>query len=209
MCSSPRLLAAYHGLHRTVAPRHPPWTLSRLTIFSLAHRSCIAASHARCSAGTTLRHMPRASLTLRLSGANGQTHVSSRSTALSRALFLPSSCQRTAHVHGLPRCTVAAPLSLSAADSRHRACHGAALVGLVGGMELEPQTSCLSGVALTTELQAQVRIRRSRRVRSWRAHIQKREESLRESESPHSFSLSLAEPAALGAVRAHRSALYS
>ena len=35
MCSSPRLLAAYHGLLRTVAPRHPPWTLSRLTIFSL------------------------------------------------------------------------------------------------------------------------------------------------------------------------------
>ena len=38
MCSSPRLLAAYHGLLRTVAPRHPPWTLSRLTIFSVAPR---------------------------------------------------------------------------------------------------------------------------------------------------------------------------
>jgi hypothetical protein len=37
VCSSPRLLAAYHGLLRTVAPRHPPWTLSRLTIFSLFH----------------------------------------------------------------------------------------------------------------------------------------------------------------------------
>jgi hypothetical protein len=34
VCSSPRLFAAYHGLLRTVAPRHPPWTLSRLTIFS-------------------------------------------------------------------------------------------------------------------------------------------------------------------------------
>ncbi len=37
VCSTPRLLAAYHGLLRTVAPRHPPWTLSRLTIFSLSH----------------------------------------------------------------------------------------------------------------------------------------------------------------------------
>ena len=39
MCSSPRLFAAYHGLLRTVAPRHPPWTLSRLTIFSLSRQA--------------------------------------------------------------------------------------------------------------------------------------------------------------------------
>ena len=36
VCSSPRLIAAYHGLHRTAAPRHSPWTLSRLTILSFA-----------------------------------------------------------------------------------------------------------------------------------------------------------------------------
>ena len=36
VCSSPRLIAAYHGLLRTAAPRHPPWTLSRLTILSFA-----------------------------------------------------------------------------------------------------------------------------------------------------------------------------
>jgi hypothetical protein len=36
VCSSPRLIAAYHGLHRTAAPRHPPWTLVRLTILLFA-----------------------------------------------------------------------------------------------------------------------------------------------------------------------------
>jgi hypothetical protein len=39
VCSSPRLIAAYHGLLRTAAPRHPPWTLSRLTILSSALQS--------------------------------------------------------------------------------------------------------------------------------------------------------------------------
>lgn len=34
VCSSPRLFAAYRGLLRQIAPRHPPWTLSRLTILS-------------------------------------------------------------------------------------------------------------------------------------------------------------------------------
>ena len=33
VCSSPWLFAAYHALLRPVAPRHPPWTLIRLTIF--------------------------------------------------------------------------------------------------------------------------------------------------------------------------------
>ena len=35
VCSSPRLFAAYHDLLRQTAPRHPPWTRIRLTIFSL------------------------------------------------------------------------------------------------------------------------------------------------------------------------------
>jgi hypothetical protein len=33
VCSSPRLIAAYHVLHRLLAPRHPPYTLGSLTIF--------------------------------------------------------------------------------------------------------------------------------------------------------------------------------
>ena len=31
VCGSPRLIAAYHVLHRLSAPRHPPCTLSSLT----------------------------------------------------------------------------------------------------------------------------------------------------------------------------------
>lgn len=34
MCSYPWLFAAYHGLLRLVAPRHPPYTSIRLTILS-------------------------------------------------------------------------------------------------------------------------------------------------------------------------------
>ena len=30
VCSSPKLIAAYHVLHRLSAPRHPPYTLSNL-----------------------------------------------------------------------------------------------------------------------------------------------------------------------------------
>jgi hypothetical protein len=31
VCASPRLIAAYHVLHRLLAPRHPPYALSSLT----------------------------------------------------------------------------------------------------------------------------------------------------------------------------------
>ena len=44
MCSFPWLFAAYHGLLRLVAPRHPPYTSIRLTILSflLNFRSLVA-----------------------------------------------------------------------------------------------------------------------------------------------------------------------
>ena len=35
VCSSPGLFAACRGLHRLAAPRHPPWTCSRLAILPL------------------------------------------------------------------------------------------------------------------------------------------------------------------------------
>ena len=31
VCGYPRLIAAYHALHRLLVPRHPPYTLSSLT----------------------------------------------------------------------------------------------------------------------------------------------------------------------------------
>jgi hypothetical protein len=36
-CSSPRLIAACHVLHRLLAPRHPPYALSSLTIKLTQH----------------------------------------------------------------------------------------------------------------------------------------------------------------------------
>ena len=41
VCSSPWLFAAYRGLLRRIAPRHPPWTLSRLTILSIHPSLCM------------------------------------------------------------------------------------------------------------------------------------------------------------------------
>src|SRR5215471_8005402 len=41
VCGSPKLIAAYHVLHRRPAPRHPPYALSSLTTTStLLTRFC-------------------------------------------------------------------------------------------------------------------------------------------------------------------------
>ena len=40
VCSSPRLIAAYHALHRLSAPRHPPYTLSNLPALIRIPESC-------------------------------------------------------------------------------------------------------------------------------------------------------------------------
>ena len=45
VCSSPQLFAAYRGLLRRTAPRHPPQTYARLTIFSFP-RSKLPSAHA-------------------------------------------------------------------------------------------------------------------------------------------------------------------
>src|SRR2546423_9311547 len=41
VCVSPRLIAAYHVLHRLLVPRHPPCTLSSLTGFSKVLLLCL------------------------------------------------------------------------------------------------------------------------------------------------------------------------
>jgi hypothetical protein len=41
VCSSPRLIAAYHVLHRLLVPRHPPCALSSLTGISKVHSLCL------------------------------------------------------------------------------------------------------------------------------------------------------------------------
>ncbi len=48
MCSFPALFAAYHGLLRLVAPRHPPYTSIRLTILSFyLQNQCLPVVQAR------------------------------------------------------------------------------------------------------------------------------------------------------------------
>ena len=44
VCGFPRLIAAYHVLHRLLAPRHPPYALSSLTIKLTQHVSTLAES---------------------------------------------------------------------------------------------------------------------------------------------------------------------
>src|SRR5918996_3437513 len=55
LCVSPKLFAACHVLHRLLAPRHPPYALSSLTIKTRSHaRACPpkptgrASDHAHC-----------------------------------------------------------------------------------------------------------------------------------------------------------------
>ena len=43
VCGFPRLIAAYHVLHRLLAPRHPPYALSSLTIKLTEHVAFAAA----------------------------------------------------------------------------------------------------------------------------------------------------------------------
>src|SRR6266850_1117809 len=40
VCGSPKLIAAYHVLHRRPAPRHPPYALSSLTTTSTLSEIC-------------------------------------------------------------------------------------------------------------------------------------------------------------------------
>ena len=41
VCGFPELIAAYHVLHRLLAPRHPPYALSSLTIKLTQHVSTL------------------------------------------------------------------------------------------------------------------------------------------------------------------------
>lgn len=62
VCSSPRLIAAYHALHRLSAPRHPPCTLSNFP--SLIRNPAGGRPSARRAAGRSLvRAAPRGGAT--------------------------------------------------------------------------------------------------------------------------------------------------
>ena len=55
MCSYPRLFAAYRGLLRLQAPRHPPWTYFRLTILPLPPLHSRTRMHSSTAADPRLR----------------------------------------------------------------------------------------------------------------------------------------------------------
>ena len=55
MCSYPRLFAAYRGLLRLQAPRHPPWTYFRLTILPLPPLHSRTRMHSSYAAGPRLQ----------------------------------------------------------------------------------------------------------------------------------------------------------
>src|SRR5438067_576161 len=55
VCSSPWLIAAYHVLHRLLAPRHPPYTLSNLTALIQFPDSLKAPALARAGSSVNLK----------------------------------------------------------------------------------------------------------------------------------------------------------
>ena len=49
ICSSPKLIAAYHVFHRLLVPRHPPYALTCLTITRIVFSYIPAAQIAFCA----------------------------------------------------------------------------------------------------------------------------------------------------------------
>jgi hypothetical protein len=62
VCGFPGLIAAYHVLLRLLAPRHPPYALSSLTIKLTQHVSILSDSKLRISAATVLQSVAPKSL---------------------------------------------------------------------------------------------------------------------------------------------------
>ena len=83
-CGSPKLFAACHVLHRLLAPRHPPYALSSLTIKLTQH---VLASHDGKSAKIVRRHS-HCSTRAELAATHGPEHRDD----VFASLF---SCQRT------------------------------------------------------------------------------------------------------------------
>ena len=140
VCTSPRLIAAYHVLHRFPEPRHPPYALVRLTSISSSPRS---ATHER------LPTWPFASRPCR------QTPARRRRKRLVSTNSLGAPCQRTnGGSHGLltssptarGRCPLAAPLQGS--DAPLTPVKGAEAMG-PGGSEISTthsRPSCIQRI---------------------------------------------------------------
>ena len=152
VCVSPRLIAAYHVLHRLLVPRHPPCTLSSLTGSSKVLHCVYPASRIRLSMSVS----GALSTTAPLSGANISIGAAMRhplesggdSGARTRSLRLAKPA--LSQLSYIPNMFI------------RRAWPRAKVVGLSG---LEPPTSRLSGVR-SNQLSY-----RPTRTASWRSSL--------------------------------------
>ena len=90
VCSSPKLFAACHVLHRLLAPRHSPYTLSSLTI----RNSKLTRTHRLHVDGSCDSSMQHCSSTFALASDGGQMLWSEKTTVC--RIF---NCQRSAGGH--------------------------------------------------------------------------------------------------------------
>src|SRR5260221_8326027 len=60
VCGSPKLIAAYHVLHRRPAPRHPPYALSSLTTTFTLLETCSRLLDALQNSESSVVNEPRA-----------------------------------------------------------------------------------------------------------------------------------------------------
>ena len=63
VCDYPRLIAAYHALHRLLVPRHPPYTLSSLTPYGSVKQSRYPIAIQLSKSAAPLQGGPSSSIT--------------------------------------------------------------------------------------------------------------------------------------------------
>ena len=77
MCAYPKLIAAYHVLHRLLMPRHSPCALCSLTFVCLLISITVSASSFKCSRTlSTLRAFSPRFLVLELTRLHSYAHLS-------------------------------------------------------------------------------------------------------------------------------------
>ena len=94
ICSSPKLIAAYHVFHRLLVPRHPPYALTCLTITRTAFSYIPAAQIAFCAPWSRV-----------FLGSSWFVFIIGYSTYQSRLLRTTYSRNRQTHSHSHYRAT--------------------------------------------------------------------------------------------------------
>ena len=106
-CGSPRLIAASHVLHRLLAPRHPPYALSSLTIKLTRHVAAAKLLSRRFRADNSPFFFPQFALSSRTCGLKRDAFLPDRSRGeMLRVLASFFGCQRASALgtaQGVPR----------------------------------------------------------------------------------------------------------